>query len=134
MPDAVGVVRRGSYRVIPSAEIAAKTISDADRISGAHGTEVDVFELGIRAVDVQAYAGADEDADDRIFDIGVEADGDPDGGLFAAFPDEGWGVVGAEEFDVAEFGAAIAVTECGGYGGLVVAADFAEEFWATCLR
>ncbi len=109
MPDPVGIVRRRGDGVVSRTKITSKSIRDSHRIARCHGAEMDIFELGIRAVDVEADASADEDSDYRICYFAGEADGDADGDRFSAAKDYRGHAVGAEKFNSGELGAAIAI-------------------------
>lgn len=111
VPDAIGIVRGGGEGVLLRAEQAGELEGEAEGLAGGDGAEREVLEFGIGAVDLEADAGADHDADDGLVDRFVKPDGDADGGGFAGLEDDGGLAGGAEGFEGDDFGSAIAAAE-----------------------
>src|ERR1051326_2979358 len=66
VPNAVGIVRSGGERVLLRAQVAAESEVETQRVAWRAGTELQPFQFGVGAVDVQADACADQDANDRL--------------------------------------------------------------------
>ena len=126
VPDAVGIVGRGGDGVFLRAELASKTESDTNGLARLDGADGVAFELGVRAVDFRADAGADHHADDGIFDIVIESHGDAHRQSLAALDNQSGTAVGAEGFDDDDFGAAVAAAEGRGERGGNLLAPGAE--------
>ncbi len=113
MPDAVGIVGCDGEGVLLRAQLASEAKGDPQRFAGGAGAEPESFELGVGAVDVQSYAGADHDSDHRVLYGRDEAHRDADDCQFAAAPDHG-GLPGfAYGFDAENFGPAVAAPPAG---------------------
>ncbi len=113
VPDAVGVVGGGGDGVALGAKVAGEAKGESFDFAGGDRAEVEVFEFSIGAVDFEADAGADHDANDGVRNGGLELNGDADGGGLSGFEDGDGLVEGVEAFDGADLGAAIAALEGG---------------------
>ena len=113
VPDAVGVVRGGGDGVLLRAEIAVEAIGDRHGFTGMNGAEFVALEFGVGAVDLRADAGAEHDADDGIFNSGVELYGDANGHWLAAGEDHGWLALCVAGLQGENFGAAVATAQGG---------------------
>ena len=83
MPDPIGIVRCRGYCVVAGAEGAGESECDGEFVVFVNWTQFHIFQFGVGAVNIEADAGADHNADDRVRYRGVEADGDGNGGGFS---------------------------------------------------
>src|SRR5260370_37496035 len=106
--DTIGIVRRYGERVFAWTEFAPESKGQFQRVAGVAGTELELFQFGIRAVNVEPDAGANHDAHPRISNRVAEAHGHEHHGALAAAPDHGGLAILADRLDAQDLGAPVA--------------------------
>ncbi len=100
-------------RVLLRAEQARELEGDAQRLAGGDGAEAEAFEFRVGAIDFEADAGANHDADDGLVDRGIEFNRDAHCRDFSGLQDDRGLAVLAECFEGENFRPAVAATEGG---------------------
>lgn len=104
-------MRGGGERVLLWAEQAGELERDAERLARGDGAKSEALKFRVGAVNLEADARPDHDADDGLIDGCVELHRDADGRYLAGMQDDRGLAVLAEGFEREDFGSSVASAE-----------------------